>query len=533
LLIVVLLALAIGVVAVDRLIPETTPSPDPPAASAVEETGGSGARDPSALVAAKFAPATDRSIAVLPFVSMSGDKENEYFADGLSEEILNFLAGIPDLQVTARTSSFQFKNETADLREVGAALNVAHLLEGSVRRSGNRARITAQLIRASDGYHLWSQTYDRTLEDTFEVQTDIAESVTRALGVVLDDAQRQRMQDAGVRDVEAFIAFQKGTEKYFAAHSNELDMKMMAEGVDWFTEAIRREPGFASAYFLRSDFYAHTTTMDGVGDKERRAAYAAYLEDLAAASEQTHSPDERALIEVDRSLASSNWRLLPERIDVALETRACVDDVWMEVVPAFGFAGKSLAYRTRKIQCDPLNFYSYVSAAQSAIWSRRPDEALSFALRGLEVDPDEPFLEAMVVAALIALGRPEEARDRAESQNLWNREYLLARTSAALGDLEEAGRHAEKALAETGPWLKRYWAIQLNAIAGNREAANEAAAWFDGIPAGPLMLAATTVECMCGAPFDLAATPVFRERLHEAGFDWPPPLVIDQPTSRQ
>ncbi|MGD8534005.1 MAG: adenylyl cyclase, partial [Gammaproteobacteria bacterium] len=257
-LIAVLLVLAIASVAIDRLVPERT-GPEQPV---TEETATDTEADTSVLVAQKFAPAPNRSIAVLPFVNMSGDQENEYFADGLSEEILNFLAGVPDLQVTARTSSFQFKGKNMDVREVAEALNAAHVLEGSVRRSGDRARITAQLIRASDGYHLWSETYDRTLEDTFEVQTDIAESVTRALGVVMDASQRQQMLAAGVRDVEAFIAFQKGRTLFMDAHTNQLDMDMMAEAADWFGEAIRREPGFASAYFLRSDYFAHLTTSE-------------------------------------------------------------------------------------------------------------------------------------------------------------------------------------------------------------------------------------------------------------------------------
>jgi TolB-like protein len=523
-LIVVLLILAIGAVVVDRLIPEA-PAPAEPV---VESSEPEATADPSVLAAEKFAPPPDRSIAVLPFVNMSGDEENEYFADGLSEEILNFLAGVPDLQVTARTSSFQFKGKTADMRDVGSALNVAHLLEGSVRRSGERARITAQLIRTSDGYHLWSESYDRTLEDVFEVQTDIAESVTRALGVIMDDAQRQRMLAAGIRDVEAFIAFQKGHALYIDAHTKGIDIEMMSRAADWFSEAIRREPRFASAYFLRSDFHVHTTTTERVSDEDRQAAYKAYMGDLAAASEYTPSADERALIEVDRTMASNNWGSLPERFELALEGRGCDEAVWLEIAPAFGFAEQSVAFRRSLIECDPLNFYNYHSAVQAYLWAGRPEEALSFALRGLEVEPDNAFLEGDVVISLIALGRPEEAREHAENVDNWNRNFLLVSTSVALDDIEGAKARIEQTLGEAPPWLRRYLAIQLHAITGDREAANEAAAWFDRIPAGNMMLAATTMECMCGAPFDLEATPNFRQRLQEAGFDWPPPAIIDR-----
>src|SRR5262249_1428385 len=125
------------------------------------------------------------SIAVLPFVNMSRDEENEYFSDGLSEELLNVLAKIPELKVTGRTSCFAFKGKQEDLRDIGQKLGVATLLEGSVRKAGNRVRITAQLIKVADGFHLWSETYDRVLDDIFAVQDDIARSVSQALHVTL------------------------------------------------------------------------------------------------------------------------------------------------------------------------------------------------------------------------------------------------------------------------------------------------------------------------------------------------------------
>ena len=125
------------------------------------------------------------SIAVLPFADMSAEKNQEYFSDGLAEEILNKLAKIPALRVVARTSSFQFKGKTGDLRSVGETLNASTILEGSVRKQGNRVRVTAQLIKAADGFHLWSDTYDRELTDIFAVQDDIAKAVAAALQVTL------------------------------------------------------------------------------------------------------------------------------------------------------------------------------------------------------------------------------------------------------------------------------------------------------------------------------------------------------------
>ena len=152
---------------------------------------------------------TGKSVAVLPFVAMSRGPDDEYFADGLTEEILNSLTLLPELLVTARTSSFYFKGQDVPVPEIAETLGVAHVVEGSVRRDGDRLRVTAQLIRAADGFHLWSANYDRDSDDTFGVQTDIAEKIATALDVVMDDEQRRDMLKKGIRNPEAFVAYKK------------------------------------------------------------------------------------------------------------------------------------------------------------------------------------------------------------------------------------------------------------------------------------------------------------------------------------
>src|SRR5678815_3443770 len=164
-----LLVLAIGLFAFDRFIPRRV---EPPAVS--REAPTPAVSSASTPLAASAAPAaSDNSIAVLPFVNMSSDKEQEYFSDGITEELLNLLAKIPQLQVTARTSSFSFKGRNTAIPEIARTLHVAHVLEGSVRKAGNSVRITAQLIKADTGNHLWSQTYDRKLDDIFAIQDEI------------------------------------------------------------------------------------------------------------------------------------------------------------------------------------------------------------------------------------------------------------------------------------------------------------------------------------------------------------------------
>lgn len=179
-LIVVLLLVAIAGLVADRLVPESPATGE--TSNAVSETmqPPDQVRDPRGSDSD-----AENSIAVLPFVNMSDDRENEYFSEGLSEELLNTLVRLGGLKVTGRTSSFAFKNDNRDLREIGTILGVAHVLEGSVRKAGNQVRITAQLIKTSDGFHLWSDTFDRELDDIFAIQEEIAEQVAGALHVTL------------------------------------------------------------------------------------------------------------------------------------------------------------------------------------------------------------------------------------------------------------------------------------------------------------------------------------------------------------
>ena len=157
---------------------------------------------------------TIRSIATLPFVNMSPDADNEYFADGISEEILNVLVRIPDLKVTGRTSSFSFKGRDLDLREIGSALGVEHILESSMRRSGKNLRITAQLIRSDTGFHLWSKTYDRQLLDIFDIQEDIAISVATELALSLRLEAGYNLVPDRTSDIVAYEKYLKAKQYY-------------------------------------------------------------------------------------------------------------------------------------------------------------------------------------------------------------------------------------------------------------------------------------------------------------------------------
>src|SRR5579862_3191336 len=194
-----------------------------------------------------FAP-PPHSIAVLPFVNMSGDKDQEYFSDGLTEELLNSLAQINELQVADRTSAFSFKGKDNDIGVIGRKLNVGAVLEGSVRRSAHTIRITAQLINAVTGYHLWSHTYDRDLGDVLKLETEIATSVASALKVSLLGDEATKIELGGTRNPAAFDAYLRGRKIHLAKH----EAKDYQAAIAAYTEAIGLDPNYALAFAQRS-----------------------------------------------------------------------------------------------------------------------------------------------------------------------------------------------------------------------------------------------------------------------------------------
>lgn len=194
--------------------------------------------------AAKSRQVSGRSVAVLPFVNMSPDPGQEYFSDGLAEELLNALANVGGLKVTARTSSFAFKGKNVPVHEIANTLGVANLLEGSVRRAGDRLRVTAQLIRAEDGFQYWSRSYDRTLDDVFAIQEEIARSVVDELKVTLLEGPGSSLGDRGTQDIKAYDAYLKGLKEFNAENGPAMD-----RAVAFFEEAVRIDPGFLQPWW--------------------------------------------------------------------------------------------------------------------------------------------------------------------------------------------------------------------------------------------------------------------------------------------
>ena len=216
----------------------------------VDKVWLSGSRDESVETAAEV----DKSVAVLPFADLSQNQDQEWFADGLAEEILNALARTPDLLISARTSTFAYKGTDKDIPTIARELGVAHVLEGSVRRAGERIRVTAQLIRAADGFHLWSQNYDRDATDVIEIQEDLAIQIANALETTMDPATLRDMLHVGTSSVEAYQAYIHGTALN-ARSLLENNPQTMREAYEYFEEARTLDPEFSYAHGAAAQYW--------------------------------------------------------------------------------------------------------------------------------------------------------------------------------------------------------------------------------------------------------------------------------------
>jgi TolB-like protein/Tfp pilus assembly protein PilF len=380
------------------------------------------------------------SIAVLPFVNMSGDKEQEYFSDGLSEELLNDLARINELQVAARTSSFSFKGKDTDIETIARKLNVGAVLEGSVRRSGRMIRVTAQLNNGVNGFHLWSQTYDRDLRDALTLETEIANAVANALKVTLLGDLAVKIEVGGTRNPAAFDAYLRGEKAASSGHA--------AKAIAEYTDAIHLDPNYALAFAGRSFSYSHYADAVATGtaireyfDKgladarqaialapelgEGHLAMGFYLEWGALDFRQASESYERA-----RALAPGSARVL----------RTCgLFAVYL------GHFDVGLADLRRAIALDPLNPQDRTHLGMGLYFARRHEEAIAPLEEATSLDPDWRHADGFRGLAYYALGNLPSARSACESKSdYWTIQWCLAVV------YDKLGRHAdaEAALAK-------------------------------------------------------------------------------------
>ena len=413
------------------------------------------------------------SIAVLPFVNMSGDKENEYFGDGLAEELINALAQVPGLQVAGRTSSFVFRGKDIDLQEVGRRLNVEHLLEGSVRKAGNRIRVTAQLIKVADGFHLWSERFDRELTDIFAIQDEVTQAIASSLRVRLSgDALTPRRHTPNLRAYEIYL---KARDLWYTDMPESfVHVKAMLE------QAIAIDSQFALPYSLLGACYT------GLANAGFRPAHD--VMPLARAAEEKALrvdpalPEAHALLGVcagcfghDWIGAEHEWRLAMAREPISRDVRFWYGNHYLLPIGRVAEAVETMA---RGLQDDPLNLLYRHHYARGLRHLGRLDEAEA-ELRGvLDIDPDFPWALETFGAVCAQQGNSQEAlavTERAHAVTPWS--YTVMGQLAAL--LDRAGdRMRTDALLETLGTGEAYGASTGLAIFhAMRGDAEQAAAW--------------------------------------------------------
>ena len=414
----------------------------------ISKPAASHATPPAAAAgAAAFSP-PPHSIAVLPFVNMSGDKDQEYFSEGLTEELLNSLSRIHELQVAARTSSFSFQGEHPDIATVAHKLNVGAVLEGSVRRSGNTVRITTQLVNGVTGFHLWSQTYDRDLRNVLKLQSEIATAVASALKVTLLGDETAKIELGGTRNPAAFDAYLRGRKAYVRENA-----KSYEDAIAAYTEAIRVDPTYALAFAGRSLVYSQYAVEFATGAAVRKF----FDEALRDAHEALAlAPD---LADAQLALA----RFFDTTLDFAQATEAY--DRARALAPGsaevLGLSGRFAVYMgrfeagltalSRGVTLDPLNPRSHIGLSRALVFSGRYAEAVSAATDAISLDSEAQIAYGLRGLAYYGLGDLERARASCEAKpDFWITQWCLAVTYERLGRHAEADAVLAKYKAERG-----------------------------------------------------------------------------------
>ena len=379
-----------------------------------------------------------QSIAVLPFVSISSDKEQEYFADGLSEELLNLLSRIPELRVAARTSSFSYKGKDVSVAQIGEELNVAHVLEGSVRKSGNEVRITAQLIRTDNGFHVWSETYDRALSDIFATQDEIAAALVKALKVsILGNIPTQQRTDP-----EAYALYLQGS--YF---NHRRDYESVQKALSTLQHALAIDPNYAPGWVQLNLTYSQLRKNGTLS--------------LAEGSRLAREAVDRALA-IDSNLAVAwagraymlrthdrDWAGAQAAMDRALELNPNGNaGVAAALATTLGQFSKAIALLEHSLIRDPLSTGNLFSLSRAYARAGRYDDAIAILDRITALNPKYPALTLSFSRIYLLNGDPERALIELEKNPSPFDRIQRARTYFTLGDEDQSQALIKELLAE-------------------------------------------------------------------------------------
>src|ERR1700730_10271529 len=354
--------------------------------------------------------AENKSIAVLPFVNMSADKNDEYLSDGVSEELITALSKITGLQVKARTSSFAFKGKNEDIQKIGELLHVSHLLEGSVAKAGNKLRITVQLIQAADGNHLWSDTYDREMQDIFAVRSEVAQQVAETLKVRLLGEEKRKIDKKPTENLEAYNLYRQGR-----FYTDKLSEEGMTKAVPLFQQAIEKDPRFALAYAGMADNYviaadAIIPPREAFSKAKEAALKAIELDDSLA--------EAHASLGLVHYHYDWDWPAAEQELKRAISLNpqsAQSYTLYTHYLAGMGRYDEAKKFGARALELDPLSVSAQWFLGWGAIYAGRSDEAIGFFSKALELDPNNPWTRWFLGRAYLFSGNSPRAIEEIET----------------------------------------------------------------------------------------------------------------------
>jgi len=324
------------------------------------------------------------SIAVLPFVDMSPQKDQEYFCDGIAEELINALTHVEDLHVVARTSAFSFKHQNLDVREIGRKLNVEHALEGSVRKAGNKLRITAQLVKVIDGYHVWSEKYDRDMEDIFAIQDDISLAIVDNLKIKLLSAEKEAILKRHTDDLEAYNLYLMGI--YFLRMYS-------AEGfnnaIEYFEQSLQQDPNYALAYYGLAEVYYAISYWSNVPPKEAYPRAKTYTKKALNIDETL--AEAHAALGLVYAFYEWNWQTAEQELKHALRLNpnsAIIHMSYSWLLSLTERSEEAIIEAKRAQELDPLSALINAHVGHACIWGSQYDKAIEELQMTLKIIPD-------------------------------------------------------------------------------------------------------------------------------------------------